>query len=481
MKDLASLAIDCIAKHGGTYGDARFVEIDREDIAVNRGAVETLSRDRTCGFGIRVLKDGAWGFYSSCRVTEAEVPRAVERACEIAAASARVCDEPVELAPEAPRRDSYGTPHDRDPLAVPLDEKLGVLIPASERLTGPPVAMAQTFFSAQTTHKVFASTEGSLLEQRIVECGGGMAATAVRDGEVQVRSYPNSFRGNFATGGYEFFAGLDLPAHGERVRREAVELLSAPPCPSGRKTIILDGGQLALQVHESIGHPIELDRVIGMESAYAGDSFLTLDKLGQLQYGSEIVNVVADATVPTGLGTFGYDDEGVPAQRTPIIERGRFVGYMSSRETAGLVGRTSSGTMRADSWSHIPLIRMTNVNLLPQEGTLEELVADTRDGLLLATNRSWSIDNKRLNFQFGTEVAWEIIDGKLGRMLKNPTYTGVTPRFWNSCDAICGPGEWRLWGTPNCGKGQPSQIAHVGHGVAPARFRDVEVGVMKGS
>lgn len=481
MNELALQAVDLLKHRGVDYGDVRLVDSLHQDISVTGGAVESVSEQRSCGFGVRVLCRGAWGFHSSHAVSEAEVARVIDEACAIAAASARVSGEPVRLAPEQPRRDRYATPHLRNPFDVPLADKLEVLVRASELMTAERIALAQSFFSAFDTRKVFASTEGSLIEQRIIETGGGIAATAVAEGQVQVRSYPNSFRGNFATSGYEYFEAMDIVAHAERVRDEALQLLTAPPCPSGRRTIILDGGQLALQVHESIGHPIELDRVVGMESAYAGDSFLTFDKLNALQYGSRIVNVVADATVPGGLGTFGYDDEGVPAQRTPIISEGRFVGYMSSRETAPLVGRTSSGTMRASSWDRIPLIRMTNVNLLPQQGTLEELIADTDDGLLLATNRSWSIDNKRLNFQFGTEIAWQITGGRLGQLYRNPTYTGVTPEFWNSCDAICGPGEWQLWGTPNCGKGQPSQTAHVGHGVAPARFRNVEVGVMRPS
>ena len=481
VNDLAQYAVDLLKRRGVAYGDIRIIESRHQDISVNNASPEAISEQRSRGFGVRVLLNGAWGFHSSHVTSEEEIARVVDQAIAIARASAMVAGDPVRLAPVEPQQGSYVTPFVRDPFTVPLAEKLELLVRTSERMMGPPVVLAQSFFTAHDTEKLFASTEGSLLRQRIVETGGGIAATALKGGEVQVRSYPNSFRGNFATAGYEFFVGLDIAAQAERVRREATELVDAPTCPSGRRTIILDGGQLALQVHESIGHPIELDRVVGMESAYAGDSFLTFDKLGTLQYGSKLVNVVADATVPGGLGTFAWDDEGVPAQRTPIITDGLFVGYMSSRETAPLLGGTSSGTMRASSWNRIPLVRMTNVNLLPHQGTLEELIADTADGLLLATNRSWSIDNKRLNFQFGTEAAWEITGGKLGRLYKNPTYTGRTPEFWNSCDAVCGPAEWKLYGTPNCGKGQPSQTAHVGHGVAPARFRKVEVGVIKQS
>jgi TldD protein len=232
-------------------------------------------------------------------------------------------------------------------------------------------------------------------------------------------------------------------------------------------------------VHESCGHPIELDRVLGTEAAYAGTSFLTIDKLGNFRYGSPIVNITADATTPGGLGTFGFDDEGVPAHATPIIRAGIFVGYLTSRETAASLGQASNGTMRADGWNRLPIIRMTNINLEPGEWRFDDLVADTEDGLYMEMNKSWSIDDKRLNFQFATEIAYEIKKGKLGRLFKNATYTGITPAFWGGCDAICNRDHWAVWGTPNCGKGQPSQTAHVGHGTAPARFRGVQVGVMK--
>jgi TldD protein len=243
------------------------------------------------------------------------------------------------------------------------------------------------------------------------------------------------------------------------------------------RDIILAGDQLGLQVHESCGHPTELDRVFGTEASYAGTSFLTPEKLGNFRYGSEHVTIVADATVPGGLGTFGYDDEGVPAQRSPLVQNGLFVGYLTSRETAARLGQRSNGTTRADGWNRLPIIRMTNINLEPGDWTLADLIADTEDGIFMQTNKSWSIDDKRLNFQFGVEIAWEIQGGKLGRMLKNATYTGLTPEFWGRCDAVCNADHWRVWGTPNCGKGQPGQVAHVGHGTAPARFRLVRVGV----
>jgi TldD protein len=236
---------------------------------------------------------------------------------------------------------------------------------------------------------------------------------------------------------------------------------------------------MALQVHESCGHPIELDRVFGSEASYAGTSFLTPDKVGGFRYGSDLVNLTADATLPGGCGSFGYDDEGVPAQRTPIVERGLFEGYLTSRETAARLGWKSNGSMRADGWNRMPLVRMTNVNLEPGDWALDEMIEDMRDGLYFESTKSWSIDDRRLNFQFATEIGWEVKDGSLGGMLRNPTYQGVTPEFWGRCDAIGNRDHWRLWGVLNCAKGEPMQLMHVGHGAAPTRFSKVRVGVMQ--
>ena len=479
MKALVEAALNQLELAGVEYGDVRVVLGRQESAEVRNRAPESISRSESRGVGIRVIVDGCWGFAAVGSLEREEVLRAATLAVKVARASALVRSGRVQLGEAEPVIASYETPHQRDPFAVALSEKLEVLIRASELMMRPGVRVSQAFFSALDTRKWFASTEGALIEQRTVETGGGIAATAVAEGDVQVRSYPNSFRGNFATAGYEYFEGLALTAQAERVAEEALALLSAPQCPAGRRDLIIDGSQLALQVHESIGHPIELDRVLGTEASYAGTSFLTLDKLGTLKYGSHVVNVVADATVPGGLGTFGYDDEGVPAQRVDIIRDGLFVGYLSSRETAPVIGRRSTAAMRADGWRSIPLIRMTNINLLPGEWELEDLLADTEGGLFLATNRSWSIDDHRVNFQFGTEVAWEVTGGRLGRMYKNPTYAGITTEFWNSCDALCNEKHWQMWGTPNCGKGEPGQTAHVGHGTAPARFRNVQVGLIK--
>ena len=481
MEKLLDRALDAAKAAGATYADARLVETRRESYSVKNEATDAAGDSISSGLGVRVIADGGWGFASAGDADASSAKAAAELAVRIARASAGVQSEPARLDDSPPVEGEYSTPLGEDPFAVDRGEKIAMLVEATAAMKGPEaVTIRQAFMTVYSRETRFASSEGSSFRQKIYETGAGVAARAIgAGGESQVRSYPNSFRGNFHTAGFEFIRSLDLAGNAPRVADEASQLLSAPQCPPGRRDVILDGGQLALQVHESCGHPIELDRVFGTEASYAGTSFLTTDKLGELQYGSPIVNIVADATVPGGLGTFGYDDEGIAAQRTQIVTAGSFVGYITSRETAAKMGWRSSGACRADGWSRIPLVRMTNINLLPGEADFDDLLADTDGGLYMATNRSWSIDNKRLNFQFGTEIAWEISGGKLGRVYKNPTYTGITPEFWNSCDAICSDRFWRMWGTPNCGKGQPGQTAHVGHGAAPARFRGVQVGVIE--
>jgi TldD protein len=481
MKEIIEIILNRLELKRVAYGDVRSVTTYEEAIEIKNGVPESIVQSQSSGIGVRVLVNGAWGFAGSALATKENAVIIADRAVSIAQASARVKKDDVDLGPEKPVKDSFVTHYIKDPFTISLDDKLAILLAADQILqNNKRVNIAQAFFSAFKTDKIFACTAGSWINQRLVECGGGMASTCISDtGELQVRSYPNSFRGNFATSGYEYFEGLRIVSQAERVADEAAALLTAPQCPSKKTTLVLDGGQLALQVHESIGHAIELDRIFGMEASYAGTSFLSPADLGTLKYGTPIVNVVADATVPGGLGSFGYDDEGVKACRTNIIKEGILQGFLSSRETASRLGQASNGCMRADGWGKIPLVRMTNVNLLPGDKELADLTGEVDDGIYMATNRSWSIDDKRLNFQFGTEIAWEIKKGKLGQMFKNPTYTGITPQFWGACDAIANQKHWQLWGTPNCGKGQPSQTAHVGHGTAPARFKNVEVGVMK--
>jgi TldD protein len=479
MQDLIDRALDAAERSGATYADIRLVERENESLTVKNGALESAEAQRTAGFGVRLMLDGAWGFASSALLEPGEAERVAREAAEVARASATARRQPARLDDTPPARGRYATPLIEDPFAVSLDEKLGILLEADREMGSVPgVTIRESGIEWARERKTFASSEGALTEQEFVEVGGGIEATAVDEHEVQLRSYPQGSGGQLVTGGFEAVRALDLVGNARRIAEEAVALLDAPQCPAGEMTVILESSQLAQQIHESCGHPIELDRVLGMEASFAGTSFLTVDKLDHLQYGSSIVNIDADATAPGGLGTFGWDDEGVPAQNVPIVSAGRFVGYLTSRETAPTIGRRSMGSSRAWGWNRIPLIRMTNVSLRPGEGGgLEDLIADTPNGIYLETNRSWSIDDRRLNFQFGTQVGWLIKNGRRTRLVRNPTYTGITPTFWGSCDAIGDRSSWAQWGVPNCGKGEPIQTGHVGHGASPARFQGVQVGV----
>jgi TldD protein len=479
MRDVLPDLMDAAAGRSD-YADVRHVRSSAETVSTRNGRVELVRHWEEEGFGVRVRIGGAWGFAAARGHERGAAEDALARAIAVAEAQPRIDGQLVPLAPEAPAHGSYSTPVEIDPFEVPLEDKLALLATADAAMRGDArIALTTAHFDAYRDEKVFCSTEGAYCEQRIVECGGGMSATATSDSETQVRSYPGAHREQVSQAGYEHFAALRLAEEAPRVAEEAVALLTAPPCPAEVTTIVLNGEQVALQVHESVGHAVELDRVLGREASYAGTSFVSASDLGSLQYGSPVMNVTADATVAEGLGTFGWDDEGVAAHAVPIVREGVLRGFLSSRETAAEIGlERSGGCMRGEGFSRQPIIRMTNVNLEPGDaGTLDDLIADTDRGIYMATNRSWSIDSRRLQFQFATEAAWEIRDGQLGRLLRNPSYAGVTPQFWASLDAVCDRSVWRLWGVLNCGKGEPGQAMHVSHGAAPARFREVQVGV----
>jgi TldD protein len=479
MKDLALRALDAVARRGVTYADARAIELREQEITTKNGKAGHVSCSESVGIGIRVLAFGCWGFAATDELTTEGVDAAAHLALEIARAGTAARKREVSLAPEEKYEATWVSPFSIDPFSIPVDQKLGVLLAVDAELRHDPgVSLAEGSMHFERRRQVFASTLGSLIDQTRYLSGAGFTAHSYQAGEIQKRSYPNSFGGQYQLKGYELVDELRLLENAPRMAEEAVALHKADQCPEGEFDLIVDSSQLGLQIHESIGHPIELDRVLGTEANYAGMSFLTLDQLDRLRYGSEIVNVVCDARMEhgPGLGTFAFDDEGVPAQGNDIIRHGRFVGYMTSRETAAEVGQSrSNGCMRADGWGRLPLIRMTNVSLKPGKQSLEE-VMDVPHGIYMETNKSWSIDDKRYNFQFGCEIGWEIRNGKRIRMLKNPSYSGISTEFWNACTAIAGPEHWTLWGVPNCGKGQPEQVMGTGHGASPARFRKIKVG-----
>jgi TldD protein len=474
MRELCEEGVAAALAAGASYADARVVLRRNQTVATRNQRVDRLDDTETEGLGVRVLVDGAWGFACDRRLGAEGAQAAAAKACAFAKAAPGGHERA--LAQVEAARGDYRTPVEKDPFEISLADKVEHCLRAERALEHEDVKVTAAFVRAQREHKVFVSSEGAATEQELVECGGGIDAMAIGDGLTQIRSHPSAHGGSSAQAGWEYIESLAFEREAPRVAEQAAALLRADLCPSQVTTVVIDAEQMELQVHESVGHPTELDRIYGTEAAYAGTSFLKPEDLGSLRYGSEHMNITADPTTTGGLGTFGFDDEGVPAAREPVVEQGVLRGFLTSRETAARIGHGTGGSMRADSWSRMPLVRMTNLHLEPGEGSLDDLIAGVDEGIFLQTNKSWSIDDKRLNFQFGTQVAWEIKQGKLGRMLRDATYTGQTPVFWGSLDAVAGPDEWRLHGLTNCGKGQPGQHAHVSHGTAPARFRNVQVG-----
>ena len=478
LADLADLGLAEVARLGVAYADARARTEDAESVDVRDATVQGVSRTRSRGVGVRACVDDCWGFAATSDDSPDAVRRAAQHAVEVARASAKVRGTAGPLAHVGRLDDTepvvarWTTPHERDPLEVALEEKTGHLLAAAAaaREAAPGLSFVDATTDAWRTATAYRSTAGARVDQTVLQVGGGLSAYAVGGGEVQRRSWPSSFRGQFETGGWERVLLLDLAGGAAAAGRDALALLDAPDLPLREDAVLLlASDQLALQVHESIGHALELDRVLGSEAAFAGTSWVQVADRGRLRYGSPLVTVTADATTPHAMGTFGFDDEGVPAGSAPLISDGLLTGFLTDRVHAAALGERSNGTARADSWGTQPLVRMNNVSLAPGEGSLDDLVADTADGVLMLTNRSWSIDDRRLDFSFGCEVAYEVKGGQLGRLYRNPTYAGRTPDFWSSCDAL--GADVRVWGVPNCGKGQPMQVARVGHGAPTARFR----------
>ena len=462
--------------HAARYADVRFTETHQQHVKVRNGEVDHLSSTVDRAVGVRVLVGNGWGFAATSDISDASIRKAARRALDVAAASNIASTQEVMLSDVDPHVASWHSEYRIDPWSVPIDRKIDHLMNATEPMRGDPrIHQVSGEISCYRQEKLFASTAGSFIEQSTTQMGGGIEAVAIAEGEFQRRTYPNPFGGDFQAEGWEFIERLDMPRKALQIRDEALALLTAPKAPAGRFDLIVGSAQLALQVHESCGHPTELDRAMGLEISLAGGSFLQPPMLGHFRYGSDLVNLVADATIPGSIGSFAYDDDGVPAQRFHLVENGMFVGYLTGRDTAPFIGRKSNGTVRAETAARIPIIRMTNINLEPGDTPLDDIIADTKRGILVETNKSWSIDDLRLNFQFGCEVAWEIENGRLGRMLRNPLYTGNTPDFWRSCDAIADRASWQIWGLPNCGKGDPMQTMRVAHGAPAARFRNVEM------
>lgn len=475
-KELVELALNTAKLKGASYVDVRLIRKQSENITIKNGRVEALTRDDDSGIGIRVICNGSWGFSATAKLTKNDIINTAALAVRVAKASSTLKAKDVVLDAKQKVIGNYKTKVKKDPFNIPLDEKIGLLMKADEimrKVKG--VALAESELTFNKKFQIFAASDDSYIEQIIYQSGGYISATAVQGNITGDRSYPG-MHGHYKTAGYEFIESQKFLDHAERVATEAVALISAKDCPSITTSVITDGSMTAIQIHETIGHPTELDRVLGTEVSLAGKSHLTIDKLHRFQMGAPHVNITHDATIEGGLGSFGYDDEGTPAQKTYLIKDGIFNDYLTSRETAPVISQASNGAMRADSWSSIPLIRMTNINLLPGTWKLDDLIADTDDGIYVESAGSPSIDDMRLNYHISSEIGWLIKNGKKTEMIRRPSYSGISYEIWRNCDAICSEDYWEVWGVPNCGKGDPMQTMTVGHGASPARFRNIKLG-----
>jgi TldD protein len=473
----AARALDTAAACGASYADVRFEDARSERIEIRNGAVVTLSDATSVGYGMRAFVDGAWGFAASPDTSDAGLDATAALAVAIAKAGAAIATKRFAQAPTDRYRDTYATPLVRDPQRVSLSERVAHLLTAERALHATSsVSVGRAWADLWRTDKSFYSTTGSRIVQTIHQTGGGISALAIGEGDAQDRSFPGDI-GLYAGGGWEIIERAALAKNASRIGEEATQLLTAAQCPSGTLDVILGGSQVSLQIHESLGHAAELDRIMGWEANFSGTSFLQTQELGKLQYGSPHVTILIDNTLPGGLATCAYDDEGARSVRSDIVRDGVLVGFEMSRDTAREIGRETNACVRAENWQSVPMIRMCNLNMLPGDVPFEALFEGVKHGIYMESNRSWSIDDHRLNFQFGCQIGWEIVDGKRTRMLKNPTYAGVTPQFWNACDAVADARSWVAWGTPNCGKGEPMQTGRTAQAASPARFRNVTVGV----
>jgi TldD protein len=478
-KKLARLALDDARKFGVTYADVRIEAIEDQNLSLANGTVEPIDSALSIGIGIRVIKNGAWGFAATDDLREAVIREKTRLAAKIAEASAKINKTTIDLAPVKPVSAEYTSSYEIDPFLVPMDEKIAFLQDIDKAIIDVSfdgMNSRNVFASFRRRDKYFASSEGADISQLLIQTGSGLSmGLAKSHRERYERSFPSS-SGQYECKGYELLEELKLKDNIPRLAEELKMLLAAENCPQKKSTLLLSGDQVSLQMHESIGHPLELDRVFGAERDFSGTSFATPDKLGNLKYASDIVTVVCDSTAPHGLATYGYDDEGVPARPVPLIKDGILVDYLSSRETAARIGHESTACMRANSWINVPIVRIAGINLIPGNTSFEQLLSEIDDGIFMDTVRSWSIDDERRYFQFGCEIGWLIKGGKLTTPIKNPTYSGCTTEFWNSCSGIADKDSWRIWGTPNCGKGQPGQNARTAQGASPCRFDNVEIG-----
>ena len=474
---LADVALNTARKLGVTYADIRINRYRNEFIATREQQVQNVSRGQNFGFGVRVLYKGTWGFASSRSVTAEDVKRITQQAVEIAKANSVYQRKPILIVPVDKVVTTWKSTFEKDPFEVSIDDKIQFLLSlndAAVKTKG--VSFVNSFMAFVNEQKFYASTDGSRIEQYIIRADPSFTVTAVNrtNGDFQLR---NALGGPQQMG-YEYIEKHDWKREAQQAGEEAVMKLSAKAIEPGKYDLVLHPSHLWLTIHESVGHPTELDRSLWMEANYAGTSFLTPDKVGTLQFASKIMNFVADRTQPAGLATVGYDDEGVPGQRWHLIKDGVFVDWQTTRDLAPMIKQKKSyGCNHGDSWGSISFPRMPNVSLQPgpDDTSMDDLIAGVENGILIYGDGSYSIDQQRYNFQFGGQVFWEIKNGKRGQMLRDVAYQSRTTDFWNSCDGLGGQATYELSGSFNDGKGEPGQSNAVSHGCPVARFRQVNV------
>ncbi len=470
----ARVALEAARSAGADYVDVRVLSHRSQTIWARNERIHDLRDEESLGLAVRCLYHGAWGFAGASRADPASARSTARRAAEMARGASVGEGRRVALVPEPPHVAAHITPRRQDPFAVSLGTKTGLLLAANEAMRRvPEVRLALSNLMHLQQASLFLSSEGAEIYRDRLISAGSMTAFAVGNGDRQSRTY--EIAGRHA--GWEHIEQGDLLSQAPRVAEEARLKLFAAPGPAGPTDLVLDPEHLYLTIHESIGHATELDRVLGYEADYAGTSFATTEKLGRFRYGSNLVNVVADNTAPEFLASLGFDDEGVAGQKWDIIRDGILVGYSTSREVASAIGENRSrGSCRAFGWWNAPIVRIPNLGLMPGQGAPADLIADTRRGIFIQGRGTFSIDQQRVCFQFGGDLVWRIQDGKLVEPLKDVVYRSTTPVFWNACDAVCGPEDWRTFGLLNCGKGQPGQPGQMTHYAATSRFRGIEVG-----
>ena len=485
LRQLCMFALDAARSAGAEYADARVVRIRRQAVRVRQDRVAGLEDTESSGIGIRVLIGGAWGFAASNELTRPACVQLARLGAAQSQANQRTGSREVDLGLiDANPDGEWRTRILIDPFEVDVDDKIALLLAANaEALRVDRARLVSSAIECVRTDITFASTAGSLLTQRAYRTYPSMSVTAVSSDGLDLQTRDSTDVPPMGLG-YEHVEAADLEAQAGRWAEEAVQKLSAAPVEPGDYDLILLPDHLCLTIHETIGRPTELDRALGYEAGLVGTSFLSPPDavLGKFQYGPEFMNVQADRTQRGALATIGWDDEGVPADSWPIVRDGLFVDYQTTREQAAWIApltgnQGSHGCAHAESWDRIPFQRMANISLLPGEYDydLDDLIAATDHGILVAGSGPYSIDRRGYTFQFGGQLFHEVRNGTVTRMLRDVAYQGRTPEFWNALDMLAGPRSYALGGTVSDAKGQPAQRSAVSHGSPPARFRGVRV------